>query len=142
MKTFRLVSLGILDNEDMTEIPLESGLIINKEDEQANWLIEAYTDISFYEYFKKIEEKENEFIVQVNITSRENDPAFFQTRLCTLKKFERHISVLLEGRLRKTRTDYAELLLGQLLDKGLDGDTLLDEFRDQLKKKPKIKPNA
>lgn len=140
MKTFRLVSLGILDNENIVEIPLESGLIINKEDEKANWLLEAYTDISYYDYFKSLEDEEKEFIVQAVITNRENDPAFFQTRLCTLKKFERHISVLLEGRLRKTRTDYAELLLGQLLDKGLDGNLLLDEFRDQLKKKPKIKP--
>ncbi|WP_059171886.1 YwpF family protein [Bacillus sp. FJAT-27445] len=139
MKTFKLVSLEILDGEDTTEIPLESGLIINKEDVHSNWLLEAYTELGLYDYFKALEDAGNEFIVQAVITNRENDPAFFQTRVCSLKKFEQHISVLLQGRLRKTKNNYAEVLLGQLLDQGLNGNMLLDEFKDKIQRKPKLK---
>lgn len=140
MKTFRLVSLEILNGEESTEIPLESGLIINKEDEHSNWLLEAYTAIDHHDYFKKLFDAGNEFIVQAVITHKDNDPAFFQTRVCSLKKFEQHISVLLQGRLRKTKNNYAEVLLGQLLDQGFVGETLLDEFKDKMQRKPKLKP--
>ncbi|ALC88745.1 hypothetical protein AM500_02195 [Bacillus sp. FJAT-18017] len=140
MKTFKLIALEIIEDEKTTEIPLESGLIINKEDEQSNWLIEAYTDLSFYEYFKEYEDSSQECIVQVVITHRQNDPAYFQARVCTLKKFENHISVLLEGRLRRTKVGYAEMLLGQLLDQGLEGNGLLSEFKDKMQSKPRLKP--
>jgi YwpF-like protein len=139
VKTFRLVSLEILENEETVNIPLESGLIINKEDEHSNWLIEAYTDLSFYDYFKQAEDAGKEYIVQVVITKKENDPAYFQTRVCSLKKFEQNISVLLEGRLRRTKNDYAETLLGQLLDQGYGGNTLLTEFKDKMQRKPRLK---
>jgi YwpF-like protein len=140
VKTFKLIALEIIEDEKTTEIPLESGLIINKEDEQSNWLIEAYTDLSFYEYFKEYEDSAQECIVQVVITHRQNDPAYFQARVCTLKKFENHISVLLEGRLRRTKVGYAEMLLGQLLDQGLEGNGLLSEFKDKMQSKPRLKP--
>ncbi|WP_053368338.1 YwpF family protein [Bacillus sp. FJAT-27245] len=139
MKTFKLVSLEILDGEESTEINLESGLIINKEDEHSNWLLEAYTGLEHHDYFKNLSDTGNEFIVQAVITHKDNDPAYFQTRVCSLKKFEEHISVLLEGQLRKTKNNYAEILLGQLLDQGYKGNILLDEFKDKMQRKPKLK---
>ncbi|OCA82437.1 hypothetical protein A8F94_21275 [Bacillus sp. FJAT-27225] len=141
MKTFKLIALEIIEDEKAIEIPLESGLIINKEDEQSNWLMEAYTDLSFYQFFKKYQESGKECIVQVVITNRQNDPAFFQARVCTLKKFEKHISVLLEGKLRRTKVGYAEMLLGQLLDQGYEGGGLLSEFKDKMQSKPRLKQN-
>lgn len=47
MKTFKLVSLHVETKEEFLEVPLEDGLIINKEDERSSWLIEAYTNQSF-----------------------------------------------------------------------------------------------
>ncbi|MEH7253073.1 YwpF family protein [Neobacillus niacini] len=139
MKSFKLVALEVIEDGKSVEIPLEDGLIINKENERASWLLEAYSDLSLYDYFKKIHVESREVIVQAVITKRDNDPAFFQTKIVSLTTFDQHISVLFEGQLRRTRSDYSELLLDSLLEKGLGGQALLDEFKDKMKSKPKLK---
>ncbi|MEH7180623.1 YwpF family protein [Neobacillus vireti] len=139
MKSFKLVALEVVEDGTSVEVPLEDGLIINKENERASWLLEAYTDLTLYDYFKKIHDESSEIIVQAVITKRDNDPAYFQTKVASLTKFEHHMSVLLEGRLRRTRSDYSELLLDSLLEKGLGGQALLEEFKDKMKSKPKLK---
>jgi hypothetical protein len=123
----------------LVDVPLKDGLILNKEDDRSTWLLEAYTDLSLYDYFKKISEQDRDIIVEAVITKKENAPAYFQTKICSLLKFEEHISVLLEGQLRRNRSDYSELLLENLLQKGLQGQPLLDEFKEKLKSKPKLK---
>ncbi|MFJ5759328.1 YwpF family protein [Neobacillus sp. NPDC093182] len=139
MKTFKLVALEVVEDGNSVEIPLEDGLIINKENERASWLLEAYTDLSLYDYFQKIHEQSREVIVQAVITKRENEPAYFQTKIASLNKFQNHISILFEGRLRRNRSDYSELLLDSLLERGLGGQALLEEFKDKMKSKPKLK---
>jgi YwpF-like protein len=139
MKTFKLISLEVVEENNSVVVPLEDGLIINKEDEGSTWLLEAYTSLSLYDYFKKIADEKRDIIVEAVITKKENDPAYFQTKVSTLNKFENHIGVLLEGRLRRYRRDYSELLLENLLQKGLNGPALLTEFRDKMKSKPKLK---
>ena len=142
MKSFKLVSLEILEGDTAVDVPLEHGLIINKEDDRSTWLLEAYTDLSLYDYFKKLSDQDRELIVEAVITKKDNDPAFFQTKIVTLNKFENHIGVLLEGNLRRKRRDYSEILLESLIQKGLGGQALLDEFKEKLKSKPKIKVNS
>ncbi|MCM2535760.1 YwpF-like family protein [Neobacillus pocheonensis] len=139
MKSFKLYSLEVVEDGTAVEVPLVDGLILNKEDERSTWLLEAYTDLSLYDYFKKISEQERDIIVEAVITKKENAPAYFQTKICTLNKFENHISVLLEGQLRRNRSDYSELLLENLLQKGLEGQSLLAEFKEKIKSKPKLK---
>ncbi|CRK82669.1 YwpF family protein [Neobacillus massiliamazoniensis] len=141
MKSFKLVSLEIVENDTTVKIPLHDALIINKEDDRFTWLLEAYTDLSLYDYFKKIYDENRDIIAEAVITKLENDPAFFQTKIVTLNKFENRISVLLEGHLRRKRRDYSEILLESLLQKGLSGEELLTEFKEKLKSKPKIKAN-
>lgn len=139
MKTFKLYSLEVVDDGTVVDVPLKDGLILNKEDDRSTWLLEAYTDLSLYDYFKKISEQDRDIIVEAVITKKENAPAYFQTKICSLNKFEEHISVLLEGHLRRNRSDYSELLLENLLQKGLEGQSLLDEFKEKIKSKPKLK---
>ncbi len=139
MKSFKLISLEVMDGDEAVSVPLTDGLIINKEDEHSTWLLEAYSAAPLYDFFKKIYEAEKEIIVQVIITKKDNDPAFFQTKVVTLNQFNDHISVLLEGHLRRTRRDYSELLLDSLLQKGFTGNALLNEFKDKMKRKPRIK---
>jgi hypothetical protein len=139
MKSFKLVSLEVLEDGTSIEVSLEDGLIINKEDDRSTWLLEAYTDLSLYDYFKKLHDADAEIIVEAIITKLENDPAFFQTKIVTLNKFQNHIGVLLEGHLRRKRRDYSEILLENLLQKGLGGPALLTEFKEKLKSKPKLK---
>ncbi|MGG5255153.1 YwpF-like family protein [Neobacillus sp. SM06] len=139
MKTFKLIALEIMDGDEAVNVPLTDGLIINKEDEQSTWLLEAYTAAPLYDFFKKITDEQKEVIVQAVITKKDNDPAFFQTKVVTLTQFKNHISVLLEGRLRRARRDYSELLLDSLLQKGFTGNALLNEFKEKMKSKPRIK---
>ncbi|MCM3567301.1 YwpF-like family protein [Neobacillus mesonae] len=140
MKTFKLFSLDVLeDGETSVEVPLTDGLVLNKEDEHYTWLLEAYTDLDLYDYFYKIFSEKREIIVEAKITKKENAPAYFQTKICSLLKFDHHISVLLEGHLRRNKSDYSELLLDNLLQMGLEGHKLLEEFKEKMKSKPKIK---
>ena len=139
MKSFKLYSLDVVGEDSSVEVPLVDGLILNKEDERSTWLLEAYTDLSLYDYFKKISEQNQDIIVEAVITKKENAPAYFQTKICSLQKFEGHISVLFEGHLRRNKSDYSELLLDSLMQKGLEGKDLLKEFKEKMKSKPKIK---
>ncbi|MDE3840279.1 hypothetical protein C0966_13140 [Bacillus methanolicus] len=134
MKTFKLISLQIVEGTDLKDIELQDGLIINKEDEHSRWLIEAYTKKSYLDYFKAGDEK----IVQVVISKKENDPASFLTKVHSVKEFENNISVLLEGTLKRTRNEYAELVLDDLLKKGMTGDNLLIEFKEKMKSRPRL----
>jgi len=139
MKSFKLFSLDVMDGETSVEVPLEDGLILNKEDERSTWLLEAYTDLSLYDFFKTIHNQSRDLIVEAVITKKENTPAYFQTKIVSLNKFEKHISVLFEGHLRRNKSDYSELLLDSLMQKGLEGPALLKEFKEKMKSKPKIK---
>lgn len=142
MKSFKLISLEVVEDDTTVEVPLEDGLILNKEDDRSTWLLEAYTDLSLYDYFKKISDQKRDIIVEAVITKKENDPAYFQTKICSLIKFDKHISVLLEGRIRRNKSDYSELLLENLLQSGLEGPVLLTEFKEKMKSKPKLKVNS
>jgi hypothetical protein len=138
MKTFKLISLQIVEEFQLLDIALEDGLIINKEDEQNSWLLEAYTDVSHYDYFQKAFESQQELIVQVVISKKENDPAAFQTKVSIVKKMDGHVSVLFQGKLKRSKNNYAELLLDNLLHKGLGGEALLVEFTEKMKTRPRL----
>ena len=138
MKTFKLVSLHVETKEEFLEVPLEDGLIINKEDERSSWLIEAYTNQSFHEHFTKLHESQTELVIHATITKKENNPAFFKMKVCSVRNLTTHISILLEGNLKRIRSNYAELLLEDLLAKGLTGDQLKEAFSEKMKTKPPI----
>lgn len=138
MKTFKLISLNIVKEDELLDIPLEDGLIINKEDEHNTWLMEAYTDKSYYDLFYEAVQKQSELLVQVVITKKENDPAPFKVKARSLQAFDKNISVLLEGTLKRTRSNYSELLLDDLLQKGFTGNELMEEFKSKMITKPKL----
>lgn len=138
MKTFKLVSLQIVEGYGLVDIELDDGLIINKEDERSNWLLEAYVNKSYFDYFKERADKNEELTIQVVITKKENDPAAFQTKITSINELENHISILFEGSLKRTKNDYAELLLQDLLGKGFKGDHLLDEFKVKMQTRPRL----
>lgn len=140
MKTFKLVSLDVVEDDQAVTVPLADGLIINKEDDHGTWLIEAYTtDLPLFDYFHKILEAQRQLIVEVTITKKENDPTFFQTYVSHLQKLDDHISILLEGFMRRTNKGFSESLLENLLKQGLTGDALLQEFKARRRTKPHIK---
>lgn len=137
MKTFKLISLQIIDDSEAQDITLHDGLIINKEDERNRWLIEAYVDANYQDFFTELLESEKETPAQVVISKKENDPASFTTKVLSVKKIDGRLSVLFEGFLKRSK-NYAELLLSDLIGKGLSGEELLSEFREKMVTKPKL----
>jgi hypothetical protein len=128
-----------MEDDKSIEVPLDHGLILNKEDERSTWLLEAYTKLSLYDYFKKIDDEKREIIVKVVITKPDNDPVFLQTELSCLQPFKEHISVLLEGQLRRVTKNHSEILLDRLIKQGLTGDDLLAEFKRNKRLVPRVK---
>ncbi|MBP2242388.1 hypothetical protein J2Z40_002962 [Cytobacillus eiseniae] len=138
MKTFKLVSLQVVEEDQLVDIELDDGLIISQENDQSTWLIEAFVNISYQAYFQKLAEQEKDLFVQVVITKKGNSPAAFQTRIVTIKPINQRISILLKGQLKKTNHDYAEVVLKKLIEQGLSGDDLLKEFYQTMKSKPQM----
>jgi hypothetical protein len=132
MKTFKLVGLSVID-EGMhrRDIPFIDGLIINKEDGQNHWLVEAYLDDEYEPVFAGLRER-TEFQLQVTITNPGNDPANMLVAVRSITKMNGHISVLMEGLMIPRRTHLAEVVLAGLVEKGLQGEALLQEFRQQM----------
>lgn len=138
MKTFKIVALQIIEDNNLKDIPLMDGLIINKEDEKQTWLIEAYIDAQYYDYFSQAQQKNGDIDIQVVITHEANDPAPFKTHIHSINKLGNCISVLFEGHLKAERNEYAELILSKLLAEGLSGEALLREFKQRMRVKPRL----
>jgi hypothetical protein len=136
VKTFKLVSLQIVEDSTLVDVVLEDGLIINREDDQNSWLLEAYTNQTHLSFFQKAFESKQDLFVKVVITKKENDPATFITKVTSVKQLGTHTSVLFEGKLKRQKNNYAETLLDHLLHKGLDGNALMLEFKEKMKTKP------
>lgn len=138
MKTFKMISLQLIDGEDLHDIELKDGLIINREDDRNRWLLEAFMKPTYTDVFEQAMNNDKELLIQVVITKKENDPAPFRAKVLKLSEINGSISVLLEGYLNKTKNDYAELLLQHLLDQGMTGDQLLEIFKLNMITKPKL----
>ncbi|MFC7321365.1 YwpF-like family protein [Halobacillus campisalis] len=133
MKTFKLVSLDIVEekNEDITQrrIKLNDGLIINREDDRGRWVIEAYVDNIYEEYFSSILQTEEELFIQVKITKSSNQPATFIAKVIDMNVIGNDMNVIFMGTMIDRRRENIEKVLKTLLDEGYQGDELLDEFR-------------
>jgi len=138
MKSFRLISMQIAEKDKLTDIEFTEGLIINKEDDSGTWLIEVFVEEKFIEHFEDACSDQSDIIVQVVITKKENDPAAFKSKVCSVSRVNGYASILLKGHLTKIQNDYPAMLLEHLLDQGLTGDTLLSEFREKIIARPRI----
>lgn len=136
MKTFKLVSMQIVEEDKLIDIELDDGLIINKEDEHSTWLLEAYINSQYKDYFQQ--KSDQELVVQVVISKKENAPAAFLTNILSINDFENHVSILLKGQLKRARNDFAEIILQDLLAQGLSGDDLMNEFKLKMRSRPKL----
>lgn len=141
MKTFKLSSLMILFDHEIKndeeikgkQIPLVEGLIINKEEAEKNWLLEAVLDSEWEEFFQNYLETEQSFMTEVTITKRTNDPATLICMVKSVNKLEEHIVVHLEGMIVVKKEDLSDMLLKNLIEEGFSGDDLYQEFRKRKK---------
>nr|WP_295973127.1 YwpF-like family protein [uncultured Bacillus sp.] len=138
MKTFRLISLQIVEDVGLIDIHLDDGLIINKEDEQRNWVLEAYVSRSYEPYFSSLLDSKKNISMQIVISRKENDPAHVQGRPISIKELGEHVSVLFLCKMNRSRNDYAEQLLTYLISQGLSGTDLLCSFKEKMVIKPML----
>lgn len=137
MKTFRLVGLTIeVQGENgarLEEIPLSDGLIINKEDGENHWMIEALLTEEHRSYFESLSQQKQELPLYVTISKKTNKPAEIKAKIKSIMVLEEHISVLFEGRMLARKAKHEpEKLLEDLLTKGLEGDDLKQAFTQKL----------
>ncbi|MRH41859.1 hypothetical protein GH741_04125 [Aquibacillus halophilus] len=136
MKTFKLISLDVLEdtsNELLTRtIPLLDGLIIDREDEKSQWVLECLLDKKYFKYFSKIKEKNDAIMLQAKITKEANKPATFMTSIIEINDIEDHINVLFLGKIIDLKKGQIEKTLKSLIEEGYQGDQLLDKFKDSV----------
>jgi hypothetical protein len=133
VKTFKLISLDIMEEqkEDLTQrrIKLQDGLIINREDDHGRWVIEAYVEESYREFFETMREEEEEIIVQVKITKPSNRPATFMVKPIDVNMIGDRMNVIFMGTIVDRQQEQVEKVLKQLMDEGYQGEDLLEEFK-------------
>lgn len=104
MKTFKLKMLQVLKDDDVEEIQLIDGLIINREDEsyENQWLIEAYVDKEYASYFEKIKTKK--FVrLMVKISKEDNVPVEFTATIIGINQIGTNINVLFKGDINREK---------------------------------------
>lgn len=117
------------DQAEAKEIMLHDGLVINREDE-LGWLIEAYIDRTYWEYFEHIKDLED-IMMQVKITREENDPAFFVTNIVSLNEIgEDKMNVLFQGKILDHSKRRIEKMLEMIVEEGYQGRSLLEKFKE------------
>jgi hypothetical protein len=136
MKTFKLITLNMLnqENDTMESIELFDGLIINREDDQNQWVIEAYMAKEYKEKFLSIQKEKKEIVVQVKISKETNEPATFKVKVVSVNKIGNNINVILIGSILNGRKRKAEVILEELISKGLEGKELLKNFKELMNK--------
>ncbi|WP_010096848.1 YwpF family protein [Ornithinibacillus scapharcae] len=136
MKTFLLKSLQIMerigDDIHKKDFNLLDGLIINREDEKNTWLVEALLDADYINYFKELKEKRDQVMIEVNITKLTNPPVMFRTTIDSINKVGNHISIIFTGTIIDKRNRKMEELLAELIEKGYEGEELLEKFKQIL----------
>ncbi|HIS28245.1 MAG TPA: hypothetical protein IAA78_02190 [Candidatus Avamphibacillus intestinigallinarum] len=133
MKTFKLKFFNIMLNqsEEIVDyvIPLIDGLIINREDEDNRWVIEAYIDKKYMDFFNELKETNEEIIVQVKITKETNEPATLITDVIAVNALEEEMNVILMGTIIDEQKTKIEKVLTELIHDGYSGEQLLEKFK-------------
>nr|WP_285844226.1 YwpF-like family protein [Bacillus sp. J37] len=137
MKTFKLVGLKIDEQSaEAKNIPLLDGLVINKEDGENSWLIEALISKEYLSFFEKHKDENHTLRMFVTISKVSNAPAKISASVNTITVLDESISVLFDGRLLTTRPQYRpEELLESLIDQGLSGNALMDAFKETVQQR-------
>lgn len=139
MKTFKMLSLGIEKNDQVTDYPVFDGIIINQENDERSWILEILIDLPYQEFFDHLMETKEMIAVQVVISYPGNEPAPFEVYVQDVKIMGKQVSVLMKGTLKRARRKYAETLLSELLEDGLEGQELLERFETDMRTRPGLR---
>ena len=101
MKTFKMISVGILIDDKIQDFPLEDGIIINQENSHRMWILELFIDQEHQQLFEGWKESGELLEASVVISYPENEPAGFRVAVDAVEQIGEHISVLLKGLLSR-----------------------------------------
>ncbi|WP_308418980.1 YwpF family protein [Virgibacillus oceani] len=136
LKTFKLKTLDILESNDEDiihhEIPLLDGLIINREDDQNRWVIEAYVKHDLLTFFNDLKSKKDEVMVQVKITKESNTPATFITQIISVNEIGPHMNILFMGQIVDRQKGIIKETLQKLVEEGYQGESLIKKFKEEI----------
>ncbi|KUP29415.1 YwpF-like family protein [Bacillus halotolerans] len=136
MKTFKLVDLNVerVDKEEKSieQFPLIDGLIINKEDGENHWLIEALVPKEHLSFFDQLQKKQAEVKVFVTITKKSNRPAQLTATVKNIAELEESISVLIYGQMVTRKQQGTETILESLVKEGYTGARLIEAFKQKI----------
>ncbi len=141
MKTFKMLSLELLKDEQLKSFPLTDGIIINQENSHKSWILELYLGEQYAADFAPYLGTDTIINVRAVISYPDNEPATFRVIVQDIVKMpdQKHVSVLLKGTLNSIRRQYAEQLLLELVEQGLTGNELLEKFKSDMKSRPRLK---
>lgn len=137
MKSFKAAAFFLEKNGTPIRVPIQSGLVINKEDEHQSWLIELFLLPDSTKITDEIMTG-SEYPARVAITHEQNDPALFLVKPRSFFTLDSGISILLDARLQTVRNDYAKQLLESLIEQGLGGSELLSVFARAITERPAL----
>ncbi|MBF4501101.1 hypothetical protein IRY55_06955 [Savagea sp. SN6] len=139
MKTFKMLSIQIVENDEFINFPLIDGIIINQENSRGSWVLELFLERQYRLLFEKWSSEETLLEARVVISYPDNEPAGFIVTVEDMKNIgDNQVSILLKGKLKRVRAKYAEQLLEQLLNDGFDGIELLEQFEKDMKERPRL----
>lgn len=139
LKTFKMISISVFDDNKFHDFPLIDGIIINQENSHRMWILEMFIDGKHKSFFESKINDDQLIEVKAVISYPENEPAAFNVSVNNVKQIGDHISVLMNGRLKRARSQYAEQLLEQLIYEGFEGKELLAKFETDMKNRPRLK---
>lgn len=139
LKTFKMISVSIIHEDQLYDFPLIDGIIINQENSHRMWILEMFIDQKHRTFFEERMAEKELLEAKVVISYPENEPAGFRVDISTLKQIGNNISVLMKGRLKRARTQYAEQLLEELIADGIEGEKLLQRFETDMRERPRLK---
>ncbi|OLO27627.1 hypothetical protein BTR23_19585 [Alkalihalophilus pseudofirmus] len=133
VKTYRLFSLQVLQPHEkgvsQLEIPIQDGLIIDMEDHEKKWLIDAVINTDKVGIFEKCDKENGKLIIEAVITSENNYPATMVTKIRKITHLSDKVSILLDGLMVIRKDDIIDVILESIIDEGLTGKDLLQEFK-------------
>lgn len=132
MKTFKLKQLIMMLDKDnqllKKRISFVDGLLIDREDDKDDWLIEVYLEKEYLSFFQTLED-ESEILMQVKISKESNDPAFFVVSIIQIVNIFDRFSVLFKGKLLKRQMKDMVTWVQQLIRKGYYGKQLIQQLK-------------
>lgn len=133
MKSFKVIDMKIIQEQNFIVPEVKDGVIINMEQGDNPWIIEIVTDGDLSSILEKL--KGSLLEMMVTITRPSNAPAKFSAELMDINQMDDMISVVFKGSVIVQGPNYAEELLEFLVEEGYESTALINEFNSRMESK-------